>query len=195
MKPIKVIKDPEAFQLLADETRRRVVFLLRAKEMTVSEIASSLGVTPQAIYHHIKKMQKADLVEVAREERVGHLIESYYRATAEVFMCSIGSTPQSRGFALSQMRTVLGALRRVGFDLEYGDDDVAGLVDIEVALGECCDAEDRQKAVSALEDIDVLTKQTIQKYVEILSMTDGEFSRRQELTKRFRDSLRSLLKG
>jgi hypothetical protein len=140
-------------------------------------------------------MQKADLVEVAREERVGHLIESYYRATAEVFMCSIGSTPQSRDFAVSQMRTALGALMRLGFDLEYGDDDVVGLVDIEAELDECCDAEEYHKAVSALEDIDLLTAQEIQKYAEIISMSDGEFSRRQELNKRFRDSLRSLLKG
>src|SRR2546430_4188711 len=33
------------------------------------------GQTPQAIYHQIRKLTAADLVEVAREERVGHLIE------------------------------------------------------------------------------------------------------------------------
>jgi DNA-binding transcriptional ArsR family regulator len=67
MKAIKVVDDPEKFKLLADDTRRRIVFLLRAKEMTVSQIASTLEVTPQAIYHHIKKLQKADLVKVTRE--------------------------------------------------------------------------------------------------------------------------------
>jgi DNA-binding transcriptional ArsR family regulator len=91
-KAMKMITDPEAFQLLADETRRKMVFLLRVKDMTVSQIAAELNLTPQAVYHHIKKLQKADLVEVSREERLGHLIESYYRATAESFYLSMGST-------------------------------------------------------------------------------------------------------
>src|SRR6266704_3558784 len=68
MKAFKVIKSPEAFQLLADETRRRIIYLLRAKEMTVSQISAELGLTPQAIYHHIRKMRDADLVEGARED-------------------------------------------------------------------------------------------------------------------------------
>ncbi len=72
-------------KLLGDETRRKIVFLLRAKEMTVSKIADELNVTPQAVYHHIKKLVETELVEVTREVRVDHLIESYYRATAEVF--------------------------------------------------------------------------------------------------------------
>src|SRR3989454_6822144 len=90
VKAFKVIKSPEAFQLLADETRRRIIYLLRAKEMTVSQISAELGLTPQAIYHHIRKMRDADLVEVAREERVDHFIETYYRATAEMFNLSHG---------------------------------------------------------------------------------------------------------
>ena len=67
MKSFKVIKDPDAFQLLADETRRRVIYLLRAKEMTVAQIAEELKLTPQAIYHHIRKLKDAEMVEVARD--------------------------------------------------------------------------------------------------------------------------------
>ena len=117
VKPIKTIKDPEAFQLLGDETRRKIVFLLRVKEMTVSQIAAELNITPQAVYHHIKKLQKVDMVEVAREERIGHLIESYYRATAETFTCSFGKTPRSREFAREQVTTVLNAMKKLGFNL------------------------------------------------------------------------------
>ena len=90
MRAFKVIKDPEAFQLLADETRRRIIYLLRAKAMTVAQIAEELSLTPQAIYHHIRKLKDAGLVEVAREERVDHFIETYYQATAEVFHLSHG---------------------------------------------------------------------------------------------------------
>jgi len=84
MKAFKVIENPEAFQLMGDKTRRRIIFLLRAKEMTVSQIAAELGMTPQAIYHHIRKFRDADLVEVAREERIDHFIETYYQAAAKI---------------------------------------------------------------------------------------------------------------
>jgi predicted transcriptional regulator len=63
MKSLKIISDPEAFQLLGDETRRKIVFLLRVKEMTVSQISAELNVTPQAVYHHIKKLQTAEMID------------------------------------------------------------------------------------------------------------------------------------
>src|SRR5207249_2735309 len=73
----------------------RIIYLLRAKEMTVSQIAGELNLTPQAIYHHIRKLRDAGMVEVAREERVDHFIETYYRATAEIFNMSHGSGTSS----------------------------------------------------------------------------------------------------
>lgn len=85
MRAFKYIRDPRAFELLADETRRKIIYLLRAKEMTVSQLAADLHVTTQAVYHQIKKLLELELVEVAREERVDHFIETYYRAAAEVF--------------------------------------------------------------------------------------------------------------
>src|SRR5712691_10658007 len=113
MKAFNVIRDPEAFQLLGDETRRRVIYLLRAKEMTVSQIAAELNLTPQAIYHHIRKMRDAGLVEVAREERVDHFIETYYRATAEMFNLSHGEgMPQA--YAEEKTKETLMALSKIG---------------------------------------------------------------------------------
>ncbi|MFO7618288.1 MAG: ArsR family transcriptional regulator [Thermoplasmata archaeon] len=45
MQTVKMITDPEAFQLLADETRRKMIYLLRVKDMTVSQIAEQMGLT------------------------------------------------------------------------------------------------------------------------------------------------------
>ncbi len=91
MRAIKVIRDPKAMDLMNDGTRRKIIDLLRAKEMAVIQIAEQLEKTPQAIYHHIGKMLDTGLIEVAKEERIGHFIETYYRATAEFFM-----SPQPR---------------------------------------------------------------------------------------------------
>ena len=56
MKPVKTISDPESFKIAADDTRRKIIHLLRAKEMTVSQIADELDLTPQTVYHHIRKL-------------------------------------------------------------------------------------------------------------------------------------------
>ena len=191
MKPLKVIKDPEAFKLLGDETRRKIVFLLRVKEMTVSQISAELNITPQAVYHHIKKLQKGDMVEVAREERLGHLIESYYRATAEVFSCRVGNHGTKES-GIEHVKTVLNALQRIGFNLRFDDDKVSELVELQRVLEECSETGDFDDAIAELDDIDFVTKQTVQKYAETLSLPEREFTEQQDARRKFRDLLVSL---
>ena len=195
MKAIKVVNDPKEFQLLADGTRRKIIFLLRATEMTVSQISSNLGLTPQAIYHHIKKLQKADLVTVAREERVGHLIESYYRATAEAFLCSVGVTPSGREFFEKQTKTILDSLVRIGFKLEYGEDEIQYLIDKQDELLKCCSEKDFEENLKdTLDDLDNNTLALVKDFGSLLAMTDAEFEKNQQLQREFRDALKSLEK-
>src|SRR5947199_1956841 len=130
MQTFKVINSTEAFQLLADETRRRIIYLLRAKEMTVSQIAAELNLTPQAIYHHIRKMREADLVEVAREERVDHFIETYYRATAEMFNLSHGEG-MSPAYAQQKATEALQALAKIGLRVRTDPEVVSRIGELE----------------------------------------------------------------
>lgn len=195
MKAIKVVKDPKEFQLLADGTRRKIIFLLRATEMTVSQISSNLGLTPQAIYHHIKKLLKADLVTVEREERVGHLIESYYRVTAEAFLCSVGVTPSGREFFEKQTKTILDSLVRVGFKLEYDEDDIQCLIEKQDELLKCCGEKDFEEIMKdTLDDFDNNTLALVKDFGSLIAMTDAEFEKKQQLHREFRDVLKSLEK-
>jgi len=200
MKSMMVIREPEAFQLLADETRRKILYLLRVKEMTVNEIAEQLGITSQAIYHHIKKLVKGNMVEVVREERVGHLIESYYRATAEDFLLTHGKmSPQSlhdRKLAEEQVTTVLNALNKLGFKLEFDEDKISQLVDVRTQLGESC-VECKQKyedKIWNMDDLNFLTKMIASDFAGTLLMSDEEFARKMETGKKYRALLRSLVK-
>jgi DNA-binding transcriptional ArsR family regulator len=196
VKAIKVVNDPEKFKLLADDTRRRIIFLLRAKEMTVAQIALNLEVTPQAIYHHIKKLLDAELVMVEREERVGHLIESYYRATAEAFMCSVGATPSGREFFEKQMKTTLESLVAIGFDLEFDEVDTEYLIDKQDELLKCCGEKEYESQISdTLDSLDSSTLALVKEYGKLLAMTDEEFSIQQRLNSEFRDSLKALQKN
>jgi DNA-binding transcriptional ArsR family regulator len=195
MKAVKVVNDPKEFQLLADGTRRKIVFLLRSTEMTVSQISSNLGLTPQAIYHHIKKLLKADLVTVEREQRVGHLIESYYRATAEAFLCSVGVTPSGREFFEKQTKTTLDSLVRIGFKLEYGEDDIQRLIEKQDELLRCCGERGYEENMKdTLDDLDDNTLALTEDFGKLIAMTDEEFENYQQLKREFRDALKSLEK-
>lgn len=202
MKPMQVLRDPEAFKLLADGTRRKILYLLRVKEMTVGQLAAELGLTPQALYHHIKKLLEGKMVEVAREERIGHLIESYYRATAEDFLLMCGKlkvqTLRDRKLAEQQVISCLNALKRLDFDLEFDENKISQLVDLRTGLSECCKDDERLTRVLDgiwnMDDLDLLTHQIASDLAGTLLMSDRDFANQQETRKKLRDLLLSLIK-
>ena len=193
MKAIKTINDPEAFKLMADQTRRKIIFLLRAKEMAVKQIATELNITPQTVYHHIKKLVKGGMVEVTREERVDHLIESYYQATAELFHFICGKTSHSKTLLKETIETALKNLKKIGFNLKYTQEDITTLVELKMAQQDCCGFMDYEDKVSKLENIDPLTKQDIQEYAGILSTSNIELAYQDKLRHKFQELLKSLI--
>jgi len=194
VKAIKSISDPEAFKILADDSRRKIVFLLRAKEMTVSQIADELDLTPQTVYHHIKKLVEADMVEVTREVRVDHLIESYYMATAEIFEITVGKASGSKEMQTENIAAILASLKKIGFKLKYDEKDIAKLSELAMEREECCSAKEYEEAVSSLKDADFFVKQGAQEYAGLLSMSDEKLEKQDEINRKFRKMLRSLAK-
>ena len=184
---------PKTWKLLGDETRRNIIFLLRVKELTVGQISAELDMTPQAIYHHIKKLEKAGLVEVTREERCGHLIESYYRATAETFLCSIGSLYKKK--LKIDMLAVLKGLDKLGFKVESSDEIASKLVDLETKALKYKGANKLEDAVVKLEkEMDFMTLQMVKHYADLMSMSQEEFDKRQKLGRALRRFLLSICK-
>jgi len=194
MKTLMVIRDPEAFQLLADDTRRRIIHMLRAKEMTVSQLASDLNLTPQAIYHHIRKMRDSGLVEVSREERVDHFIETYFRAAAEVFHLEHGKGDDKK-FVMEQTRDAVKALSKLGLDLKAEDSLVQDIIDIQKRMEGFCDKCDWADKIEQLDDVDFFVKQVLFEYANLLSMTDEQFDEYLKLNRDLRKALRSRLAG
>jgi DNA-binding transcriptional ArsR family regulator len=193
MRVIKTISDPEAFKVAADPTRRKMLFLLRAKEMNVSQIAQDLNLTPQTVYFHIKKLVEAGMVEVSREVRVDHLIESYYQATAEVFHFTVGHTTRSKETLLETIKAVLNALEKIGFKISYDNEKANKLADLQMKLQDCCSAKEYEEKIANLEDEDFFVKQDLQEYVSILSMSEEEIKKEDQIKKEFRKQLRSLI--
>ncbi len=189
MQAFKFVKDPEAWELMADDTRRRVVYLLRAKEMTVSQIAEQLQKTPQAIYHHIRKLLDKELVEVAKEERVDHFIETYYRAAAEVFEFVHGEG-HSKGYEEQRMKDSLQALNLLGIKAQVDDATVVKMVALSKKLNQLALKPNLEEKIGKLDTIDFVGKQEVSKLVNALSMSDKQFDEWLSLQKEFRELLK-----
>ncbi len=191
MRTVKVIRDPKVIELVSDETRRRMIYLLRAKEASVNQVAQELGKTPQAIYHHVRKLLEGGLIEVAREERIGHLVETYYRATAEVFQFSHGEGGGK--VEENTAREALQALAKVGFPIQVDDELVGGIVKLfrkESALGY---KPDLLEKIETMDDLGFLTKQYVTEFAKFLSVTDKQFDEYIGTFKEIREVLKSKL--
>lgn len=191
MKAFQIIKDPEAFQLLGDETRRRIVYLLRARQRTISQIAEELELTPPAIYHHIKKLLAAGMVEVAKEERIENFIEIYYRATAEVFEFSMG-TGKSQEYAEQRLKESLQNLDKLGINVRIDPEMISKIVAVQRQLESVGSKPEMEDKAAKLEGVDFFGKQEITKWAKMILMTDAQWNEWFSLNKQLSTLLRQL---
>lgn len=52
----------EILSALSDKDRRKILNILKSGRLSTGELAEKLGVTPQALSYHLKKLKKADLI-------------------------------------------------------------------------------------------------------------------------------------
>jgi len=73
------------FKALSDSTRRRILRLLRDRDLTAGEIAAHFPITRPSISHHLNILKQANLV---LDERKGQKI--YYSLNTTVFQEVLG---------------------------------------------------------------------------------------------------------
>lgn len=194
MKDQKIIRDPGAFQLLADDTRMKMVYLLRAKEMTVSQIAGELGLTPQTIYHHIKRLREADMVEVSREERVDHLVESFFRSTAGIFNFVDGACADERGGA-ERIQFAFKALGNLGFDIDPSEKQVSNVLKLREELRRKREAPEVIEQIYDMDGIDSSIARDLTEFAMMMKMDDREFEKYLDTQRTLREWLLSRRTG
>ncbi|KXS43594.1 MAG: regulatory protein ArsR [Candidatus Frackibacter sp. T328-2] len=57
----------QTFKALADNNRRKILILLKEKDLTAGEIAEEFNISKPSISHHLKILKNADLVDARRE--------------------------------------------------------------------------------------------------------------------------------
>lgn len=52
----------EIMAALSDKERRRILDILKKGKISSGDLANEMGMTPQALSYHLKKLKKADLI-------------------------------------------------------------------------------------------------------------------------------------
>jgi len=189
----------DAFKLLEDETRRRVVFMLRDSPMTVKEIADRLRLTPQNIYHHMNRLQDAGVVELSYERRNGHMIESYYSVPADTFIYSddvIEEKPVNRFmnvlFGLKEMGVPVEPVKESALRLEELDRRYQSTLSSPSNRYEVCETCSFSGFFMKLGPMNPLQLNKILWYGNLIRMSDEEFQGYLESIGEIRGYLRSI---
>jgi DNA-binding transcriptional ArsR family regulator len=80
-KDIAVFEDPHRFKTVLHKLSWKILQLLSKKEMYPLEVARELGLHEQKIYYHIRKLIRAGVIEIVKEEEKKGAIAKYYKAT------------------------------------------------------------------------------------------------------------------
>lgn len=59
---------PEILAALADDNRRKILTKLKEGRITSGALAEAVGMTPQALSYHLKKLKEAELIYEARQK-------------------------------------------------------------------------------------------------------------------------------
>ncbi len=84
-KEIVVFENPQNLKMVLGKLSWKILNMLAETEMYPMEIAKKLGVHEQKVYYHIRKLSKAGVISVAREEEKKGAIAKYYRAVSSAF--------------------------------------------------------------------------------------------------------------
>lgn len=188
--------DQQAFTLLEDRTRRRMLLLLRESELSAKEIAERLVMTPQNVYHHLKKLVEAGLVVETAERRSGHLIESFYTATADTFVYREDEIPENDTHRFIE---VLNGLNELGARVEVSEVNAEALAELvkrrsqlkrtPAVVEDVCSFCGSSGYFTKFGPMDPNLLNKVVQYNALMAMSEDEFEESLSLTRELRRSL------
>jgi len=81
-KDIMIFDEPERLKAALSKLGWRILQALSEKEMYPMEIAKTLQIHEQKVYYHMKKLLKAGVIKIVKEEKKKGAVAKYYRAAS-----------------------------------------------------------------------------------------------------------------
>ncbi|MFP3871752.1 MAG: ArsR/SmtB family transcription factor [Candidatus Aenigmatarchaeota archaeon] len=162
-----------------EETRKKILDILKVKDMTISQLAEALGKDQSTIYRHVKKLEEAGFIEVTSERKEYHIPEKIYGRTAEVFLLAPEPMDKNKPSGLGlewkkeRIKRCLGILEKAGFECEEKSEvadkliKLFGKVDEEVTM-------DMGESLSDPEDADFFSLILAKFLAEIIKIENDE---------------------
>jgi DNA-binding transcriptional ArsR family regulator len=101
---VLVVDQPERLRALGDATRGRIIALLNQRAASTTELATTLDIPKGTVGHHLKVLEKVELVRVVRTRQVRALTEKYYGRVARLYVLkSIDPVEEFGGGSLTAM--------------------------------------------------------------------------------------------
>jgi len=85
VKEIAIIEDSQKLKMILNKLSWKILVMLSEKEMYPLEIAKKLGIHEQKVYYHVRKLAKAGVITVAKEEEKKGAIAKYYKTVSHAF--------------------------------------------------------------------------------------------------------------
>jgi len=141
-KDVEIIRDPKAIKIGVEDTRGKILSLLRVDDMTISQIAEALSKDQSTIYRHIKKLEEAGFIEVSGERKEHHIPEKLYGRTASLFLLSPrtmeagGSKDLELSWEKTHAKKIVEIMNKMGYD---NDADEELIKDLSELFARLCD--------------------------------------------------------
>ncbi|NJE10970.1 winged helix-turn-helix domain-containing protein [Thermococcus sp. MAR1] len=118
MREVLIITEPERVRVLSDETRFKILQLLRDRPMTINELSDAIGKDRTTIYRHVKMLESAGLVE----ELEIHGNERVYARAARIFLIKADPDESVEEFRQDYLQVeaekLVQILEKAGFRIE-----------------------------------------------------------------------------
>jgi DNA-binding transcriptional ArsR family regulator len=127
------IDDVEQAAVLLKPVRLEVLRRMQ-DEVTCTELAGGLGLTPQKVHYHVKALESADLVERVAERKVRGILEGIYRARARSYWLSPRLVGALGGTRRATDQLSLGYLIQLAEEVQEDVAALASTVDADDAV-------------------------------------------------------------
>ncbi len=84
-KEISIMQNSQKLQMILGKLSWKILTMLSEKEMYPLEIARQLGIHEQKVYYHIRKLAKAGVIAVNKQEKKKGAMAKYYKAVSPAF--------------------------------------------------------------------------------------------------------------
>ncbi|MFW5928783.1 MAG: ArsR/SmtB family transcription factor [Thermoplasmatota archaeon] len=139
---VETVKDMDRIKISLEETREKILALLRVNNMSISQIAEVLNKDQSTINRHIKKLERAGFVEIVGERKEHHIPERIYGRTADTFLINPDAQSTKKmaslmiNWNLGYDEDTLEKLEMIGYDDGISEETLTNIFDFLNSINE-----------------------------------------------------------